>query len=156
MFEMFETYGKQITAFLTEARALLTENKAEVAALRVENKELKEQVTRIEGAHMLLMEWIAQIDDSEAQELADIAEAAAAEAAASAVIAEEAAEVAVEEVVKPTEEIVEQESIPPAVVEEEVKPGEEAPHLPETPVPDEPPAEPEQLPVDKKKKRFLI
>ena len=162
MFEMFETYGKQITAFLTEARTLLGELKAENAALKTEVAELRAQVTRIEGAHMLLMEWLAEIDDSEAQELADAATlaaeeatAAAATATAAAVVSEEAATVAVEEVTTEEEEV--QETVPPATSEthaEEHKEGEET-HLPETPVPDEPAAEPQEVQTNKRK-RFLI
>jgi hypothetical protein len=155
MFEMFESYGKQITAFITQAQGVLTSLETEVKAMRVENSELKAQVTRIEGAHMLLMEWIADIDDSEAQELADAATLAAAESAASAEVAvaaaESAQEIAIEEVEEPPEEEEMQEAVPPAE-----KPAEgETPQLPETPVPDEPSVEPEQIPVKKNKRVWI-
>lgn len=160
MFEMFETYGKQITAFLSEARTLLLELKTENAALKAEIVLLREQTTRIEGAHLLLMEWLAEIDDSEAQELADVATLAAEEATAAAetaeaaaIVSEEAATVAVEEVTPETEEEAVQETIPPATPE---TPSTEGEHLPETPVPEETPAEPETIPTEKKNKRHWI
>jgi outer membrane biosynthesis protein TonB len=155
MFEMFEQYGKQITAFLNEARALLNENKTEVQALRVENKELKEQVTRIEGAHLILMEWLADIDASEHEEELEEIEEAADTAVEAAAVAIESAAVAVEEVPKPSEETEVQEAVPPAVIEEEEPKGDEAPHLPETPVPDEPAVEPEPIPASKRKRFFI-
>lgn len=158
-FAAFDEYGKQITQFIVDAKALLASLETEVKALRVENAEFKAQITRVEGAHLLLMEWLADIDDTEVQEAADVAElaadeaeAAAATAVAAATVSEEAAVVAVEEVTPPSEEIEMQESVPPAA--DETPAGEETP-LPETPVPEEPEVAPEQVPTNKKK-RFLI
>jgi hypothetical protein len=158
MFEMFEKYGKQITDFLSEARTLLGNLTTEVAALRAENGELKAQVTRIEGAHMLLMEWLAEIDEEESDEVLDETEEAAETAVAAAEVAVAASEtaqaIAVEEVEQneETEEV--QETVPPAVVEEK-KEGESPESLPETPVPEEPPAEPEEVPVRKQKRSWI-
>lgn len=159
MFEMFESYGKQITAFITQAQGVLTSLETEVKALRTENAELKAQVTRIEGSHMLLMEWLADIDESDAEELTETAEAAAAESIAAAEVAEAAAEVATEVAVETVEqednEVITQEAVPPA----ELPPAESAEgeaHLPEIPVPEEAAAEPESLPVEKKNKRTWI
>jgi hypothetical protein len=158
MFEMFETYGKQITAFIAEAKELLTAMKAEIAALRTENAELKAQVTRIEGAHMLLMEWISDIDDSEASELAAVAEAAAAEASAAAVVAAAAAETVVEETEVTPEPLEEemQETVPPAHEEHsEIPPGETPPGLTETPVPAGETVPPEEQPLKKSKRTWI-
>jgi cell division septation protein DedD len=153
MFEMFETYGKQITAFIQEAKVLLTELRDENRVLKTEVSELKSQITRIEGSHMLLMEWLAEIDESEAQELADAATLAASEAIAAAAVATEAAAEVIEEVAPIEETIVETETpAPPAPIEEIPAPVGD---LTETPVPEESPASPEEVP-SAKKKRFLI
>lgn len=152
MFEMFETYGKQITAFINESKILLEALRTENASLKTEVSELRAQVTRIEGAHMLLMEWLAEIDESEAQELADIATTAAAESTAAAQVATDAAAEVLEET-PPVEETPVTEVTPPAVEE---TPVEEMPSgLPETPVPEEPAAPPQEEPVRKSKRTWI-
>jgi hypothetical protein len=156
MFEMFETYGKQITSFINESKTLLEAMRTEIGELRKENAEFKAQITRIEGAHMLLMEWLAEIDEDEAAELATIASDAAAESTAAAEVAVAAAV----EVAQTTEETPVTEVTPPAEETPAEIPAEspvETPPqgLPETPVPEEPASPPEEQPLRKSKRRWI-
>jgi hypothetical protein len=148
MFEMFETYGKQITAFISEAKTLLEAIRVENAALKSELSEVRTQLTRVEVA-------IAALDfDAE-----EIAEEIAEEVIEETAVAEETpAPVIVEEIPTPEGEIavIEQESVPPAIEEEKLAPIEEqSSNLPETPVPDEPSVEPEKLPEAKRKRIWI-
>lgn len=139
MFEMFETYGKQVTAFITEAKTLLEAIKVQNELILTGQRELREQQTRIEVS-------IAALDIEPEEIVEEVAEEIA------PVIEEVAEEVAIEEVSTP-EEIIVQETIPPAAPE--VPPTNEPTQLPETPVPEEPIAEPQEIPIVKRKRTWI-
>lgn len=143
MFEMFETYGKQVTAFITEAKTLLEAIKVQNELILTGQRELREQQTRIEVS-------IAALDIEPEEIVDEIVEEVAEEIAP--VIEEVAEEVAIEEVSTP-EEIIVQETIPPAAPE--VPPTNEPTQLPETPVPEEPIAEPQEIPIVKRKRTWI-
>jgi hypothetical protein len=147
MFEMFEVYGRQITAFITEAKTLLEALRIQGEANIQECVEIRTQLTRVEVALAAF-----DIDDDEEEEAPTEIAAEVAEEVATEVAEEIAAEVAVETVVEGVPEV--QETIPPAVVEEVPVVEGETP-LPETPVPDEPAAEPEQLPTQKRQRTWI-
>lgn len=143
MFEMFETYGRQVTAFITEAKTLLEAIKVQNELVLTGQRELREQQTRIEVSIAAL--------DIEPEEIAEeIVEEVAEEVAP--VIEEVAEEIAIEQV-SPPEEVIVQETVPPAAPE--VPPTTEPTQLPETPVPEEPIAEPQEIPVKTRKRVWI-
>lgn len=151
MFEMFEVYGRQITAFITEAKTLLEAIKVEAAAQRAELAEIRTQATRIEVA--LAAAFTADDEEEIEEEIPPVVETAAVVAAE--VATEVAEEVAVEAIEGETE-VIAQETVPPA--EETPAPASETgtESLPVVPVPDEPIVEPQEIPVEKKNKRHWI
>lgn len=125
MFADLDKLGKQVTVFLNEARETLGILKTEVSALREENRQLQEQVTRIEGAHHMLMNWLADIEGGESEESEEVEEA---------VEAAETAEAAAEVAVAAAEEITQTELVEETPVTEPSSQGENAPPAGEIPV----------------------
>jgi peptidoglycan hydrolase CwlO-like protein len=130
-----EKSGQQIVAFVNDAKTTL-------AKLQADMTELHAKVDRIEGAHRHIFEWLAEIDEEAATEIAEATAEAAATAAEAAEVATAAAAVVTETAAVETEveesETVSPENTPAQVPAE--SPAAEAPAtesgtLPETPVP---------------------
>jgi uncharacterized phage infection (PIP) family protein YhgE len=162
MFANLESTGQQVAQFITESTARINAIHQRQEEIIVKLAELAEGHAKLHDQQAEILGWIAEIDDSEAEEaLETVEEAAETIAEASEQIAEKAAEI-VEETMTEETEVAQSPEVPEEVtphVAEEVKEEVKEETLPEPRKEDDKLIETEIPPATetpKKRKRTFI